>query len=95
MNDIELSLPDNVLTAGSVIQDVDHVEQVAASPRAIMPQASPRELAANLEIEKGFTKEMADAESRRCLQCGLICYEQSAPMAGEEKQLIAEAETVH
>ena len=95
MNNIELTLPDNVLTASAVIQNVDHVEEVAASPREIMPLASPRELAANAEIEKGFSKEMADAESRRCLQCGLICYEQSAPMAGEEKQLEAETETVH
>jgi len=95
MNNIELTLPDNVLTACAVIQNVDHVEEVAASPREIMPQASSRELAANEEIEKGFTKEMADAESRRCLQCGLICYEHSAPMAGEEQKLVAEAETVH
>jgi NADPH-dependent glutamate synthase beta subunit-like oxidoreductase len=26
------------------------------------------------ELEKGFTPEMAQAESERCLQCGLICY---------------------
>ena len=95
MNSIELTLPDNVLTACAVIQNVDHVEDVAASPREIMPQASPRELAANAEIEKGLTKEMADAESRRCLQCGLICYEHSAPMANEEQQSVAETETVH
>jgi len=95
INNIQLSLPDNVLTAGSVIQDVDHVEQVAASPRAIMPQASPREMAANLEIEKGFSKEMADAESRRCLQCGLICYEHTGSIAEEVKDAALEAETVH
>ncbi|MEN8246174.1 MAG: FAD-dependent oxidoreductase [Thermodesulfobacteriota bacterium] len=95
INDIGLSLPDNVLTAGSVIQDVDHVEQVAALPRAIMPQASPREMAASLEIEKGFSKEMADAESRRCLQCGLICYEHTGSIAEEVKDAALEAETVH
>ena len=95
INNIELDLPNNVLTARSVIQNVNRVEQVAASPREIMPQASPRELAANQEIEKGFTKEMADAESRRCLQCGLICYEHSLPIAGDEQSLVAEAETVH
>ena len=95
INNIELDLPNNVLTARSVIQNVNRVEQVAASPREIMPQASPRELAANQEIEKGFTKEMADAESRRCLQCGLICYEHSLPIAGDEQPLAAEAETLH
>jgi len=72
---IELSLPDNVLHSRSMIQNVDHVQKVTASPRVIMPQASPRELSAAVEIEKGFTKDAADKESRRCLQCGLICYE--------------------
>ncbi len=95
MNNIELSLPDNTLNSCSVIQNVDHVEQVAASPRTIMPQASPREMAANQEIEKGFSKEMADAESRRCLQCGLICYEHTGPVAGEGKNVAPETETVH
>ena len=59
----------------ALIQNVDHVYAVAASPRTLMPQASARELAAAGEIEKGFSKEDADRESRRCLQCGLICYE--------------------
>jgi len=95
MNNIELSLPDNVLNSRSVIQNVDQLEQVAASSRLIMPQASSRELAAKVEIEKGFTKEMADEESRRCLQCGLICYEHSGTAAGEGKDLVPETETVH
>ena len=91
MNHIELSLPDNVLNARSVIQNVDQLEQVSASSRTIMPQATPRELSAAVEIEKGFTKEMADAESRRCLQCGLICYEHTGPVPAPGEELVPEA----
>ncbi|MEK6196292.1 MAG: hypothetical protein N2F24_18920, partial [Deltaproteobacteria bacterium] len=91
MNHIELSLPDNVLNSRSVIQNVDQLEQVSASSRTIMPQATPRELSAAVEIEKGFTKEMADAESRRCLQCGLICYEHTGPVPAPGEELVPEA----
>jgi len=88
MYEIKLSLPDNVLTSRSMIQNVDHVSEVKASPRTIMPQAVPMELSAGVEIEKGFTKEAADAESKRCLQCGLICYEHTeSTLALEEKQV--------
>jgi NADPH-dependent glutamate synthase beta subunit-like oxidoreductase len=95
INNIPLSLPDNVVNSRAVIQNVYQLEQVAASPRTIMPQATPRELAAKVEIEKGFSKEMANTESRRCLQCGLICYEHSAPYAVEHPVSAQEAAPVH
>ncbi len=69
------ALPENVLTPDSDIQDVDHVEHVAPVPRQIMPLAGRRELDRGVEIEKGFTPEMAAKEAKRCLQCGLICYQ--------------------
>ena len=94
MNHLELTLPENVLNSRSVIQNVDQVEEVAISSRTIMPQATPRELAVAVEIEKGFTKEMADAESRRCLQCGLICYEHSSPVPAQDKEVVPEALSV-
>ncbi|MCG6911261.1 MAG: FAD-dependent oxidoreductase [Deltaproteobacteria bacterium] len=72
---IDLALPENVVDSHALIQNVDHVQNVAASPRTRMPQAGPKELAAAMEIEKGLSKEDADRESKRCLQCGLICYE--------------------
>ena len=77
MYGIPLSHPVNVLKSSSLIQNVFEVEDVQTAPRTIMPLAGTREIAAHNEIEKGFTEEMALAESQRCLQCGLICYERT------------------
>jgi NADPH-dependent glutamate synthase beta subunit-like oxidoreductase len=77
MSGIEPSLTEHVISPKSILQDVDHVENVAVSQRQIMPICSGRELAACGEIERGFSAETAQIEASRCLQCGLICYEQS------------------
>ena len=79
------SVTEQVITPQSVIQDVNHVENVAASRREIMPICSGRELAVCGEIERGFSEEAARAEASRCLQCGLICYEHSEEPAGQEE----------
>jgi NADPH-dependent glutamate synthase beta subunit-like oxidoreductase len=81
MYGIEPSLTENVITPHAMIQDVDHVEAVEASQRTIMPICSGRQLSTSTcgELEKGFSSEMAQAEASRCLQCGLICYEHTAP----------------
>jgi NADPH-dependent glutamate synthase beta subunit-like oxidoreductase len=71
------SLPDHVLTPDSDIQNVFGVYGVAAKPRQLMPLSSMGELERGIEIEKGYTSEMAQAEANRCLQCGLICYKRS------------------
>jgi NADPH-dependent glutamate synthase beta subunit-like oxidoreductase len=71
------SLPDHVLTPDSDIQNVFSVYGVAAKPRQLMPLSSMGELERGIEIEKGYTSEMAQAEANRCLQCGLICYKRS------------------
>ena len=68
-------MPDNVIQADTVIQNVDHVDAVAASPRQIMPLADSRELTRQMELEKGFDTAAAKAEAARCLRCGLICYQ--------------------
>jgi len=78
MYGIEPSLTERVITPQSFLQNVDQVESVTACQRQIMPLCSGQELAACGEIERGFNSEMARAEASRCLQCGLICYEQSA-----------------
>jgi len=84
---IDPSVTENVITPQSSIQDVDHVDTVAACQREIMPICSGRELAVCGEIERGFTKEAAQAEASRCLQCGLICYDRSEePLASAEVQ---------
>jgi RnfABCDGE-type electron transport complex B subunit len=72
--DIPLDLREDVLKPDAVIQNVDHVEAVATSRRRIMPLADNRELAQQMELEKGFDTPTARAEASRCLNCGLICY---------------------
>jgi NADPH-dependent glutamate synthase beta subunit-like oxidoreductase/NAD-dependent dihydropyrimidine dehydrogenase PreA subunit len=86
---IEPSITEQVITPHAVLQDVDHVEEVAASQRRIMPICSGKELAICGEIERGFSEEMARSEASRCLQCGLICYEHSAPPARLEEPVDA------
>jgi NADPH-dependent glutamate synthase beta subunit-like oxidoreductase len=82
-------LTEQVITPQSPIQDVDHVENVAASQREIMPLCSGRELAVCGEIERGFSKQAAQAEASRCLQCGLICYEHTAASTRQAETTVA------
>jgi NADPH-dependent glutamate synthase beta subunit-like oxidoreductase/Pyruvate/2-oxoacid:ferredoxin oxidoreductase delta subunit len=84
MNGIDPQLSDKVLTPRSRIQDVDHIENVKAFPRQIMPLCSGRELALCGEIERGFDEDAARKEAGRCLQCGLICYRQVLPRKAAE-----------
>jgi formate dehydrogenase beta subunit len=84
------SLTEMVITPDSILQDVDHVEEVSASQRLIMPICSGKQLAACGEIERGFTAEMARAEASRCLQCGLICYEHTAVPAQGKAEAVGE-----
>jgi NADPH-dependent glutamate synthase beta subunit-like oxidoreductase/NAD-dependent dihydropyrimidine dehydrogenase PreA subunit len=90
---IEPSLTEKVITPHSEIQDVDQVKEVAASQRRIMPICSAKDLAVCGEIERGFSDEMAQSEASRCLQCGLICYEHSAPPPAQEEESSAEVQT--
>jgi formate dehydrogenase beta subunit len=78
---LEPSLSEKVITPESIIQNVDHVENVKATQRQIMPLCREPEPAACAEVERGFTQEMARAEAARCLQCGLICYQRSVEKA--------------
>ena len=81
--DIPLSFPEEVLSPSSIIQDVDHVENVSKDRRQIMPLCSPSEQDHCREIEKGFSAEAARIEAGRCLQCGLICYQHEPEPASE------------
>jgi formate dehydrogenase (NADP+) beta subunit len=91
MYDIDPILSDEVIEPSSVLQNVDHVENVDAGKRQIMPLCSLKEKAASHELEKGFTVEMAKEEAARCLQCGLICYERNRDDTtdGQEMRRIA------
>lgn len=77
MYKIPMSVPENVLTSESIVQNVDHVENVSSVPRQIMPLCIAEDLDDCKELEKGFTEEAAQKEAKRCLQCGLICYARS------------------
>jgi len=77
MYGIPLALPNDVVTPGCYVQNVDDVESVAAVPRQIMPLAPGQNLAVYGEFEKGFSEEAAKEEAGRCLQCGLVCYEKT------------------
>jgi len=70
-----VALANDVLKPETDIQDVAQLEQVDTVPRQVMPLRTSQELAIKNELEKGFTPEMAKIEASRCLQCGLVCYE--------------------
>lgn len=90
--DIPRDLPDIVLTPESIIQDVDDVDHVPAQSRLIMPMRTTAESTGGLELEKGFTEEMARAEAKRCLKCGLICYKrQEEPAEVQIEPAMAQA----
>jgi NADPH-dependent glutamate synthase beta subunit-like oxidoreductase len=80
MYDITLELPDNVAHPRAAIQNVDHVENVAQTKRQIMPLCSQEQQLECSEIELGFDESTARSEADRCLQCGLICYQQAQQM---------------
>jgi NADPH-dependent glutamate synthase beta subunit-like oxidoreductase len=74
---ITLTLPENVVTDESEVQNVDRIHAVTEDRRRIMPLCPPKDLPGCGEIEKGFTEDMARSEADRCLRCGLICYERA------------------
>jgi NADPH-dependent glutamate synthase beta subunit-like oxidoreductase len=73
----DVALAKDVLKPETDIQDVDKLEHVDTVARQVMPLRTPEELSVINELEKGFTPEMAKVEASRCLQCGLVCYEQN------------------
>jgi NADPH-dependent glutamate synthase beta subunit-like oxidoreductase len=74
----DLAMPENVLTPFAVVQNIDHVEDVAPMPREIMPLCHETAPGTEVEIEQGFDEAQARREAARCLQCGLICYRHTA-----------------
>ncbi|MBL0700114.1 MAG: RnfABCDGE type electron transport complex subunit B [Desulfosarcina sp.] len=75
---IRVSVPENLVTPQSLIQNVNHLEAVKAVPRVIMPLSSTPDPETAEELEKGFSEDMARKEAARGLQCGLICYKKTA-----------------
>ena len=77
MYGISLDLPENVINERSIVQDIDHIENVKSVSRRIMPLCDIKDMEWCREFEKGFDETTALAEADRCLQCGLICYRNS------------------
>ena len=71
---IGLELPENVVTPETPLQNVYSVSLVPTHPRQIMPLTDSKDINKGMELEMGFDAARAEAESRRCLQCGLVCY---------------------
>ena len=84
---IPIDLPENVVTPDTSVQNVDRVFQVEARLRQIMPLATADQVSLGKELEEGFDPKAAKTEADRCLQCGLICYEHTAPPAREEESV--------
>ena len=91
MYGIPTDLPEDVLKPCSAIQNVHQLELVQSDARQIMPLCNARDVTACQELETGFTEEMAQAEASRCLQCGLICYEQSDNRVTQEEEFAKSA----
>ncbi|MBW1988755.1 MAG: RnfABCDGE type electron transport complex subunit B [Deltaproteobacteria bacterium] len=78
MNGQEPALPENVITPTVRVQDVAELSGVSPKHREPLAAAGPGEMAPGVERETGYTRETARREARRCLQCGLVCYEADA-----------------
>lgn len=75
MNDMDLALPEKVVTGDTVLQDVDALDHVNKTNRHIMPTCDISDVPARFpETELGFSEETARSEASRCLRCGIICY---------------------
>ncbi|MBS3809645.1 MAG: RnfABCDGE type electron transport complex subunit B [Desulfobacterales bacterium] len=75
MYELDLELPENVISGDSVIQSVGELEWVESSGRHIMPTCNPEDVPQRCpEAELGYSEQQARAEANRCLRCGVICY---------------------
>ena len=68
--------PDLMIRKFTQVLSLDQLEPVEKISREKMPERSFADRVSQpcAEIALGYTEEQALRESRRCLQCGLICY---------------------
>jgi formate dehydrogenase beta subunit len=78
--------PVRMIRKTTEVLTVSAIEPVAASRRVEMPEIPEDRRVAdpNAEIATGYSQEQALEESKRCLQCGLICYRR---MEGRQLQV--------
>jgi NADPH-dependent glutamate synthase beta subunit-like oxidoreductase len=68
--------PVRMIRKSTEVLTVKEIEPITASRRVEMPEIPEERRMAdpNAEIAMGYSREQALEESKRCLQCGLICY---------------------
>ena len=78
--------PGRMIRKTTEVLTVKEIEPVTKSRRVEMPEIPEDRRVAdpNAEIASGYSKEQALEESKRCLQCGLICYRR---MEGRQVQV--------
>ena len=90
MYDLDLELPENVISGESVIQTVSGLEGVDFSGRQIMPACPPEDVPGRCpEVELGYSRQQATIEANRCLRCGVICYAAKTDNEGVPEQQTA------
>jgi formate dehydrogenase beta subunit len=74
--DHPVEAPFRMIRKTSDVLTIKEIERVTKSRRVKMPELTEdrRLVDPNAEIALGYSSEQALEESRRCLQCGLICY---------------------
>jgi NADPH-dependent glutamate synthase beta subunit-like oxidoreductase len=82
LHQLPMNLPVDVVRPGCAVQNVDQIEEVTASSRGIMPLNPTADPTTPVDLEEGFSEDKAMVEAKRCLQCGLICYEHSSQAGG-------------
>lgn len=75
-SDDSIAGPVNMIHANTRVISLEELEQVSGAPRVAVRTRSEAELLEDpsAELELTYTEEQALKESKRCLQCGLICY---------------------
>jgi formate dehydrogenase (NADP+) beta subunit len=68
--------PELMIRKATQVLSLDKLEPVEKTPREKMPERSFEDRISQpcVEIALGYTEDQALRESKRCLQCGLICY---------------------
>ncbi len=76
LSDEAVEAPFNMLRTFTPVVSLNSLEPVPEIPREKVLEISQEEqlLDPAKEITLSFTKDQAMAESKRCMQCGLICY---------------------
>jgi NADPH-dependent glutamate synthase beta subunit-like oxidoreductase len=76
LSGVPVSPPLDMICKGTEVLNVDTLNRVSPALRETMAELPLEEQRTDpaAEIALGYTEEQALRESKRCLQCGLICY---------------------